>query len=96
MSWTVETLKEHFDDLLCEIDKRYKQRFDGQEKALDVASDERDKKDAELNDVRLRFISREVFEAYVANQSKKARATIITFVLMGLTIVGLVVQILRG
>jgi len=36
-SWTVDTLKSHFEELLAEVDKRYEQRFEGQEKAVNAA-----------------------------------------------------------
>jgi len=94
--WTTVTLKEHFEAVLDEKEQRYLQRFDSQEQALRVAANETDKKNAELNDVRLRFIPREVFESYKEEQSKRGRAMIITFIVMGLTIVGLVLQVLRG
>jgi hypothetical protein len=93
--WTVTTLKEHFEDLLKERDKRNESEFRGLAKAVELAASEADKKNVELNDVRLRFIPREVFEDYKAEQVARGRAMIVTFVVMGLTIVGLILQILR-
>lgn len=97
MSATAETvsLKDHFLALLAEIDKRYVQKFEDMQRALDVAANEAEKKNTELNDVRHRFIPREVFDSYKDQQIRRGRAVIITFVCMGLTIVGLVLQILH-
>lgn len=36
-SWTVDSLKELYDQRFSEIDKRYEQRFDAQEKAVEAA-----------------------------------------------------------
>jgi hypothetical protein len=93
--WTIETLKEHFESLLDEKDLRYTQKFESLDTALKVAASETDKKNTELNDVRHRFIPREVFDSYKEEQSKKSRATIIMFVLMGLSIIGLLLQVLK-
>lgn len=35
--WTVDTLREHMAALLVEVDLRYQQRFDAQQRALDAA-----------------------------------------------------------
>jgi hypothetical protein len=95
MSGETVSLKEHFESLLIESDKRYAQKFDDLQRALAVAAHEAEKKNAELNDVRHRFIPREVFDSYRESQLRRSRAIIVTFVLMGLTIVGLVLQILK-
>jgi hypothetical protein len=88
------SLKEHLEALLHEADKRYEQKFQDMQRALDVAANETDKKNSELNDVRHRFIPREVFDAYREQQLRRSRGIIVTFILMGLTIVGLVLQLL--
>jgi hypothetical protein len=88
------SLKEHFESLLDEHDKRYSQKFDDMQRALNLAREESEKKNAELNDVRHRFIPREVFDSYREQQVRRSRAIIVTFVLMGLTIIGLVFQII--
>jgi hypothetical protein len=88
------SLKEYFEAILNEKDKRYGERFAAQERANTIARDEADKKNAELNDVRYRFVSREVFDAYVKEQTNKGRATIALFITMGLAIVGLVLKVL--
>lgn len=93
--WTVDTLKEHLTALGVERDRRYEQRFQAQQDALLTAERESEKKNAELNDVRHRFIPREVFDTYKDEQAKKARSALITFVVMGLTIIGLVFSLLQ-
>src|SRR5688500_2671774 len=93
--WTIRTLKAHYDALLREREKRNESEFRALAKAVELAASEADKKNAELNDVRLRFIPREVFEDYKEGQAKRARATIVMFVLMGLTIIGLILQVMR-
>jgi predicted nucleic acid-binding Zn ribbon protein len=87
-------LKEYFENLMNERDKRYSNRFAAQEEAIKVARAEAIMKNTELNDVRHRFVSREVFDAYVKEQQNKARATIALFITLGLAIVGLVLKIL--
>ncbi len=98
--WTIDTLKEHFEDINAERTLRYDDRFAGQETANKIAlaslqreadayKAEADKKNVELNDVRHRFIPREVFDAYKEDQTKRMRAMLGTLIVMGLTIVGL-------
>jgi hypothetical protein len=88
-------LREHLCELRKADDRRYTQQFKAIALALKVAAKEARAKNAELNDVRHRFIPREVFDTYKESQQRRARAIIVTFVLMGLTIVGLVIQILH-
>src|SRR6478609_6742118 len=88
-------LREHLYALRKADDRRYTQQFKAIALALKVAAKEARAKNTELNDVRHRFIPREVFDTYKESQQRRARATIITFVLMGLTIVGLILQILH-
>lgn len=74
--------------------------INGTRTAVTVLAEERKAKDEELNNVRFRFIDREVFEGYVREQAKatelyreeqrrKGRAFLVTAVGMGLTIIGL-------
>jgi hypothetical protein len=93
MEWV--PLREHLKELMRANDRRYMENFKAVAKALKVAARETRAKNTELNDVRHRFIPREVFEAYKAEQVKRGRATLVTFVVMGLTIIGLILQILR-
>jgi hypothetical protein len=59
------------------------------QRAIDLAADEADKKNTELNDVRLRFIPREVFDNYKTEQEGKIRNALIFMFVEGLAIVGL-------
>jgi hypothetical protein len=63
--------------------------------ALKVAARETREKNKELNDVRHRFIPREVFDTYKESQLRRGRVIVVTFIAMGLTIVGLILQILH-
>jgi hypothetical protein len=36
-AWTIDSLREHYDVLLAQLDRRYEQRFEAQEKAVDAA-----------------------------------------------------------
>lgn len=88
------SLKEYFESLLGETEKRYREQFESLQRAIQLAARESEKKNEELNDVRHRFIPREVFDAYKEQQLRRGKSIIVTFVVMGLTIVGLVIQIL--
>lgn len=79
-------------------------RLSGMQRAVDTAETERTKKDAELNDVRHRFIPREVFDAYKEEQirsirayqieqDRRRRAFLISFATLALGYVGLVVTV---
>ena len=68
--------------------------LDAMSKALTVAEGEREKKDAELNDVRLRFIPREVFESYKAEQETRRRSTNLSLATIALTMGGLVIAVI--
>jgi hypothetical protein len=70
--------------------------IDAVKASITIAAHEQQKRDAELNDVRHRFVPREVFEAYQSEQQKKARSVIFGFVVTGLTIVGLLLQVISN
>jgi hypothetical protein len=88
-------LKEYFEALRKADRELNRTKFRSIQRALKIAAREADKKNTELNDVRHRFIPREVFDTYRESQQRRARAIIVTFVLMGLTIVGLILQLLK-
>jgi hypothetical protein len=50
----------------------------GMNEALHVAAGERSKKDAELNEVRLRFVDRVTFERYKESQNKALDAALLS------------------
>ncbi len=75
---------------LRRADRRYyTQRFVDLQRAVELAAAEAEKKNAELNDVRFRFIPREVFEQYRDEQMKRNRAVIVGFITAGLAIIAL-------
>ena len=69
--------------------KNIETRIVGVEKGISTAALEQEKRDEQLNDVRLRFLPRPEFESFVDGFTKRGRAFITTFVVMGLTIVEL-------
>lgn len=104
--WTPELLFEHFStlretdrELAAERNLRYDQRFDAQEVAQNKYEAETREKNKELNDVRLRFVSRETFENYREEQNKKVRnamifmfAEALAIIALGLTLIGLLLR----
>jgi hypothetical protein len=50
--WTLATLKEHFDSLLAEEDRRYEQRFASQEQAIRKADAANDARFSSVNEFR--------------------------------------------
>jgi hypothetical protein len=63
--------------------------FKSQQTALQEAKAEAEKKNEQLNDVRLRFVSKEVYDKYIKDQGALFKWGMIGFITMGLTIIGL-------
>lgn len=52
MSWTVETLLEHINKILDDRDRRYEQRFEAQQRAIDKADTATEKRFEGVNEFR--------------------------------------------
>lgn len=71
-------------------------RLDGMTERVTAALEVQERRDVELNDVRHRFVPRETFEAYKDEQARKTRTILVTMAVMGLTIIGLGLQVLSN
>ncbi len=103
-------LQEHIEKMLVELDKRYTSEFlhikenvvtarTESQTALDKLERDKKEKDGELNDVRHRFIPREVYENDKAEQAKKMRNAMIfmfvealAIIALGLSLIGLLMR----
>lgn len=64
------------------------------ERSIRVASVEQERRDEQLNDVRLRFIPRGEFEVWQAEQQRRGRAIVGGFITLGLALMGQAIAII--
>jgi len=88
-----------FKDWVASEFKNVETRLVGVEKGIDIAAHEQERRDEQLNDVRLRFIPRAEFEAFETAWTKRTRAVNIALATVsvglmgvGLTVVGLLTR----
>lgn len=68
--WTVDTLHQHYDHVLAEKDRRYEQRFEAQERALQIALDSVNREFHE----HLLQVERETQSAFLASEKAITKA----------------------
>jgi len=94
-----EAMRESGRRLQRERDRRYKGEAEGLASNVRLLAKEQKAKNQELNDVRSRFIPREVFENYKEEQAKKVRNGLIfmfieaiAIIALGLSLIGLLMR----
>lgn len=69
------------------------ERLNAIDASIKLVAHQAEEKNKELNDVRHRFIPREVFDQYVAAQAAKTRALLFAMAPLALGLVGLALQV---